>query len=623
MRPHPPVPPPVAPGYLAGLIVAAILCFHGTGLTGAFVFDDVPAIRDNPTIRALWPLTTALSPPSDTGVGGRPLANLSLAINRALGGDSEVSYHAGNLLLHVMAALLLFGLVRRTWRAPGTGAAAAVALLWGVHPLTTGAVTYLSQRTEVLMAVCYLATVYAFRRAVDATGPGWSIVSAAACALGMLSKEVMATAPVLVLLYDRTFVAGSFREAWVRRRTYYLALGATWLLLAFALGSGLGRRSVGFGLGVTPWEYAYTECTAILLYLRLALWPSPLIFDYGPIFGGSPAAAAGLAALAGGSLVALRRRPVAGFIGAGFLLLLAPASSFVPVAEQPIAENRVYLPLALVIAGAVAAARHALRGPGARAAATAGLAALLGGLTADRNADYRHVPGLWADTARKRPENHRAHFNAGVAFLEAGKPAEAVPRLETAIRLRPQEARAHNSLGNALMELGRVAAAIPAYREAARLAPSYPTAWYNLGVALLRAGDAGAALAALGKAQRLGPPSAETWTALGNAHFALNRPADALACYEAALHLAPAPVEARYNAGNACLELGRAADAAVHLAAAAGLRPGDAEIHNQLGAALLRAGRTADAIAAFDRALRLRPDYADARDNLALARAAR
>lgn len=623
MRPPSPVSPSVRPWNVAGLIVAAILIAHGNGLMGAFVFDDVPAIRENPTIRALWPLTTALSPPADTGVGGRPLANLSLALNRALGGDSAVSYHAGNLLLHGACALLLFGLVRRTWSQTGSGPAAAVAVCWGVHPLTTGAVTYLSQRTEVLMAACYLATLYAFRRAVDAPGRGWRIVSVVACALGLLSKEVMVTAPLLVLLYDRTFVAGSFREAWARRRGYYLALGATWLLLAFALTSGLSQRSVGFGLGVTPWQYAYTGCTAILLYLKLALWPAPLIFDYGPVYRGSLWAAAGGLALAGGSVLALRRRPVVGFCGAGFLLLLAPTSSFVPVAEQPMAENRAYLPLALVVAGAVAAAHAGLRTPRRRAAAVAAVATALGLLTVARNADYRSAPGLWADTARKRPENHRAHFNAGVTLLEAGRPAEAVPYLETAIRLRPQEARAHISLGNALLELDRAAAAVPAYREAARLQPTYPTAWYNLGTALLRTGEAAGALAALEQAHRLGPPPAELLTALGNAHFALDRPADALRHYEAALRLEPGRAEARYNAGSACLELGRAAEAVGHLTAAAGLKPEDAEIRNHLGAALLRAGRTAEAIAAFEHALRLRPDYADARDNLAVARAAR
>ncbi len=623
MRPSSPVIPPVHSGYFAGLIIAAILIAHGNGLTGAFLFDDGPAIRENPTIRTLWPLTTALSPPADTGVGGRPLANLSFALNRALGGDSPVSYHVGNLLLHAASALLLFGVVRRTWPRTGSGPAAAVALLWGVHPLTTSAVTYLSQRTEVLMAACYLATLYAFRRAVESPGRGWRLASVTACALGMGSKEVMATAPVFVLLYDRTFVAGSWREAWARRRGYYLALGATWLLLGFALTSGLSQRSVGFGLGVTPWQYAYTACTAILLYLKLALWPAPLIFDYGAIYSGSPAAVAGVVALAGGSLIALRRWPVAGFLGAGFLLLLAPTSSVVPVAEQPIAENRAYLPLALVVAGAVAAAHAALRPPGRRLAAAAAAGVALGLATVARNADYRDAVRLWTDTVRHRPQNPRAHFNAGVTLLEAGRAAEAAPYLETAIRLRPAEARAHNSLGNALLELDRAADAVPHYREAVRLQPEYSPAWYNLGTALLRTGDPAVALVALERARRLGPTSAELLTALGNAHFALDRPADALRHYETALRLEPGRAEARYNAGSACLELGRAADAVGHFTTAAGLKPADAEIRNHLGAALLRAGHTAEAIAAFEHALRLRPDYADARDNLALARAAR
>ena len=105
-----------------------------------------------------------MSPPPAMTVSGRPLLNLSLAINHAIGGTAVRGYHGLNLGIHLLAGLTLFGILRRSLRwCPGWdgcgpfGAVAlplAVALLWVLHPLQTEAVTYLSQRTEILMGLC-------------------------------------------------------------------------------------------------------------------------------------------------------------------------------------------------------------------------------------------------------------------------------------------------------------------------------------------------------------------------------------------------------------------------------------------------------------------------------------
>jgi hypothetical protein len=63
------------------LVFAAGLLAYFNSFTGPFVFDDVQSIQQNPTIRHLWPIWHLLSPPSSAGVGGRPLVNLSLAVN--------------------------------------------------------------------------------------------------------------------------------------------------------------------------------------------------------------------------------------------------------------------------------------------------------------------------------------------------------------------------------------------------------------------------------------------------------------------------------------------------------------------------------------------------------------
>src|ERR1022692_1539631 len=200
------------------VVAAGLLAYHNS-FTGPFIFDDFYSIEDNPTIHHLWPIWQTLSPPriGAPTVEGRPLVNLSLAINYALGGYRLWGYHALNLTIHILAALTLFGIVRRTLLQPrlqerfgaaADGLALAVAVLWMVHPLQTESVTYIIQRAESLMGLFYLLTLYCFLRAAGAGGPGrfwWLAASVFACLLGMATKEVMVSAPLVVLLYDRTF----------------------------------------------------------------------------------------------------------------------------------------------------------------------------------------------------------------------------------------------------------------------------------------------------------------------------------------------------------------------------------------------------------------------------------
>src|SRR6185312_11084012 len=171
----------------------------------------------------------------------RPVLNLSLAVNYAISGPDPWSYHALNLAIHVGAALCLFGLIRRT--AGPALLAFAVALLWAVHPLQSEAVMYIVQRAESMMALFYLLTMYGFVRGLQGVHrTAWLAVSWTACLLGMGTKEVMVSAPVIVFLYDRTFAAGTFAEAWRLRKRYYLALAATWIpLLAFVARTGGNR----------------------------------------------------------------------------------------------------------------------------------------------------------------------------------------------------------------------------------------------------------------------------------------------------------------------------------------------------------------------------------------------
>jgi tetratricopeptide (TPR) repeat protein len=460
----------------------------------------------------------------------------------------------------------------------------AVALLWIVHPLQTESVTYVVQRAESLMGLFYLLTLYCFIRGV--TEEHWLWLSAACCLLGMATKEVMVTAPVMVLLYDRAFVSGSFREAWRRRGSFYLGLAGTWLLLGWLVLGTAGRGgTAGFGTAVPWWAYALTQFRAIALYLRLSFWPHPLIADYGRTLGGSPSAVlfdtvvVGL--LLAATLHGLWRRPQFGFIGAWFLFILAPSSSVVPVATEIIAEHRMYLPLAAVLVAVVLALDALL--PRIPWLIVCGVAALgLAIMSARRNEVYRSSLALWADTVAKVPAN----------------------------------AGARNNLGNLLFERGAVADAVVQYREALRLVPEYADAHYNLGLALAKTGKLPEAIEHYLAALRFRPDDGRIHNSYGLALLRLDRLDEARQEFEAAVRLDPGLADAHVNRGNVLVQLGREKDAMGAYGEALRLEPGAADVHNNLGVLLVRSGQLPEAENQFREALRLLPDYREARDNL-------
>ena len=279
---------------LAAVILAAGAWAYSNSFGGVFVLDDVRAIVRNPSIRTLWPLSVPLSPPSESTVAGRPVANLSFALSYAMGAE-PAPFHAGNLFIHLAAALALFGVVRRTLLSPrlrerfeavAPWMAFAIALLWVVHPLQTAAVTYVVQRVESLMGLLYLLTLYCAIRASE--GPGrrwWAAAAVVSCAAGMGTKETMVTAPVMVALWDWLFCEPEKGRPAGIRRGLVGALAASWLLLAFLVsrefrgpsidlspGDGLAvRADAGRGGGALPAARALPVAAGVPL--RLAARP--------------------------------------------------------------------------------------------------------------------------------------------------------------------------------------------------------------------------------------------------------------------------------------------------------------------------------------------------------------
>ncbi len=649
------------------LAVGAIAAYSRT-LSVPLLFDDVATIAHN---RSIQHITTALAPAFNTTAGGRPVLNLSLAINYAASGTETWSYHLLNLIIHILAGLTLLGILRHTfsrYAAPSAALAALCAtLMWTLHPLQTESVTYIIQRAESLMGLFYLLTLYCFIRGADAGGRNkaiWVILSIISCLLGMATKEVMVSAPLMVLLYDRTFLAGNFRDALRRHKAAYAGLCTTWVILPFLVFSTHGRGGTsGFGVGV-PWtQYALTQFPAVVRYLKLALWPHPLVFDYGTQWAtdswASLPSALVVIGLIAATAWALSRQGIGmkslGLAGAWLFSILAP-TSLIPGNRQTAAEHRMYLALIPVVVLGVSLVFRKL----GRAALPCcfALSVGLGGMTFVRNETYRSAPALWSDTVAKCPENAFAHNNLGCE-LEAlpGRRMEAIAQYEEALRLRPDDAEEHNNLGSALEKMpGRFDDALVQFNEALRLKPEFAEAHYNLACALETVpsrrdeaiahfrtsqvlkpdfpeahtnlgyvleqmpGRLNDAIAEYEAALRLTPDDALAHYNLGNALAKIpGRSHEAISQYQAALRLRPNYTEARNNLGNTLSNLGRPTEAIAQYEETLRLNPKDAQAHYDLGVALYASGRRKEAIGQYEEALVLRPAYPEAHDNLGIA----
>jgi tetratricopeptide (TPR) repeat protein len=645
--------------YAALLASAAIVAFWNV-LPAPFVFDDGSTITDNPYIRQLWPPSVSLSAPVQSAVAGRPVVSLTLAINHALGGLEPWGYHAWNLATHVVTAWLLFAIVRRTSGSPvvpdflrtrATAIAFAISLVWLVHPLQTEIVGYVTQRTEATMGLFYLLTLYSAIRVMSDPGPDgrWTAVAVAACALGMLSKESMVTAPVMVLVYDAVFVAGSPRAALRARKTLYTGLAASWLLLAAMIAPGPRWRSAGFSSGVSPWTYLLHQPEMIVTYLKLAVWPAPLVLDYGRTTATTLTAAIPwaipLLGLLVASVIAWRQSAVLAFVAAWFWITLAPSSSILPIATEVGAERRMYLPLmavfVLLVSGAVwlidryVSAR--LRGRTSTAVLLA-TCSIFGWLTIARNAEYRSEIGIWETVLARRPGG-RAHYNLGLALDRAGRPDEAWTHLEEGAQ---QEPRSYYALGLMRERQDRFDEAARHYRRYLELMPDdvqAPDGYIRLGIVLLQQNELIDAQAALEQALRMRPQNADARQAYGVTLMQLGRLEDAtrelqryvelapedheghtqlglvliererhteaIASLERSVTLAPRDPQVRLALGNALATVGRLPEAIVQFRAGVGIEPSSPSLHAMLGTALASNGQVAEGLAELERAFEL------------------
>lgn len=542
----------------ATLIALVAVATYWDSFEGPFVLDDEPSIVDNLSIRQLTPLWPILTSKHFTTVVGRPLLNLSLAVSYHFGGTNVAGYHWFSLGVHIAVGLVLFGLIQRTLLLPSVpeslrrmrrGFALTCTLIWLVHPLASAAVLYIVQRAELMVSLFYLLTLYCVLRGATAerNRTWWYLAAVLACLAGMATKEVMVTAPLVVLLFDRAFLSDSFSSAFRQRKGLYMGLAATWLLLAVLVSFSDGRiDTAGFGGRTAVADYALTQIRALRIYLQRALWPHRLVFDYGEYLVRDPQAvlpdAILICTLLAASILAWRWNRQVGFLALSFWIVLAPTSSVVPIFTQTAAEHRMYLALTCLVTLAVLAAHSAWSRLQARlppaiqsrpaikglpAIAVAALVVCLAVRTWARTQDYRSLATLWQVTLENWPENDRAHNNLGVLVARSGNPERALPYFTEAIRLREGNVDAWFNRGSAYMQLKREQEALRDYSEAIRIQPKNAQLYAYRAATWAAINDNDRALLDLNRAIELAPADAGAYMQRATIFSRLGRDAEA------------------------------------------------------------------------------------------------
>lgn len=660
---------------VAAILVMAGIAYHNS-LDGEFMFDDLVWIKDNPSIQQLSSLGDLFFPDDAAHVGGRPVVSLTLALNYHFGKLDVRTYHATNLVIHAIVALVLFGVVRRTLMLPSVCVAwasahandealnlrglkptlrngdlppltsdfrpptsvllaLAVALIWLVHPLQTEAVSYIIQRTECLVALFYLLTLYCVIRGATAEQPrrrtAWYALAVVTCLLGMLTKEVMVTAPLVVLLYDAIFLSGSWRQSLAQRGPVYAGMAATAGVLAWALVStSFHAETTGFAVPrFTSWQYLCTEPGVLLMYLRLAVWPDSLCFayDFMPATDIRQIVAPGLiiVGLLAATVWGLIKWPKIGFLGAAFFLILAPTSTFIPILDAAF-EHRMYLPLAplvclVVIGGYWLWDRFVLSRNAAPSAARAVLTVIplvlfvgaLAGLTyktIDRNRDYQSAYAIWKDTTIKRPNNPRAHYNLARALSAQGKTADALAEYRETVHIDPSYAAAYQNMGSELAQRGNLDGAYEMFQKAIAVRPSYAEAHWNLGVLLMRRGQFADAIRQFRVALSINPAYADVHLALGRALALSGQLPEAAVEIGKYLRGQPNSSAAHSFHSGILADLGRLDEALTHARRALELDPKSSEAHAALASVFMKSGDTERAASSFEQALALDPGNA-------------
>jgi Flp pilus assembly protein TadD len=540
-----------------GLAVAVVAAYLPVLHAELLAWDDNLYVTENPHVQGLS-LRNVLAAFTTIHVSGNwiPLTWMSHMLDVAIWGLAPAGHHATSLALHVVNTLLVFHVLERLtgarWRS------AAVAALFGLHPLHVESVAWIAERKDVLSTACWLLAVSAYARYVRLLELRWALAVAAWFVAGLLAKPMVVTLPFVLLLLDY-WPFGRLSAATVREKLPLVGLAAAASAVTFVAQRTMGALHAGMAISLG--DRVANAIVAYVRYLELAVWPAGLSPWYShPASEGVPLAwpivALAAAVLAGITAFAVgwaRERPhfLVGWLW--YLGTLLPVIGIVQVGGQAMADRYTYVPLLGIFVAVVweIAAWPLWRRVAFRRAATAAaitILAALGVRTWQQTQVWRDTSTLWRSTLAVNPRAAVAYYGIGGLRAREGRVDEAIRAYRRALKLRPDYVGAHAELGHLFVRRRRLAAAAAHYRKA--------------------------------------------------------------------IAVRPAPAEDLNNLGNVLAQQGNLVAARRHLEEALRLRPGFAEAHNNLGIVLAHQGDLAAAVTEFRTALTLKPGFQPAVTNL-------
>jgi tetratricopeptide (TPR) repeat protein len=592
-----------------------------------YIWDDDVYVTRNPLLTApdgLRRIWFSLDSPSQYV----PLTYTVLRVERGLWGLHPAGYHAVNVLLHCLNAVLLWRLLRRL-SIPGAWLGAA---LFALHPVNVESVAWITELKNILSLLFYLLAMRAWVEFIDDTsgrGNRLYLLTLLCAALAVFAKTTACTLPAALALI-----------LWLRGQP--VDRKRLWQIAPFlALGAAMGTISVwwerhhqyavgaAFAIGLTSRFLIATR--ALWFYAGKLIWPVHLAFSYPKwiIHPGDPAAWLWSAATLLLALAVWRTRFIFGRALAVTLLFyaaaLSPLLGFImeyTFRYTFVADHYQYIaaiaPCAL--AGA-AAGKFWRRGPVGMVflGATAIIALLLtlGLLTRRQCGIYADNETLWRATLAENPGAAIAHNNLAGALLARGNIDEAIVLSREVLEADPDNASAHNNLGYGLFSRGQLDQAIPHFQKALALNPAEPRAYYNLGLTGLDRHDFTNAIAWFQKAIARDPDFAEFWCNLAFALRQTGRAEEAIVADEKAVAINPEYALAHNDLGSLLLQTRRVNEALPHFQRAIELQPGFAEAQYNLAEAMLFLGRRDEAVAHYQMALKIRPNFPPAANRLA------
>lgn len=530
---------------LFAVIAVAIYLIYGRILDAQFVFDDELHIGKNENIGNL---ASYLWPPSRT----RYITELTFALNYYFWGLNLFAFHVVNVIFHVFNAALVFLLIRETFNTPVMSVykedvrgrnrvfyiAAVSALIFAVHPVQTGAVTYVVQRATVFAGFFYMLSVYLYSRWRRAAvtegrmrlGPVY-VIAVLFTFAAQLTKEICVTLPAMIALYDVAFF--NDRKG-IKARAYlapflsiFIVIPVAVIYRAIAYKSGiLQTLNTMVSAETTPYLYLINQFRVMLTYLRLIILPINQTVDYDyqpagslvePRIIGSLIVLLIIAAITAYVYVNARKKrdhllmlAAAGVVW--FAVVISIESSVIPIRDY-IFEHRLYLPLAgatLVFSTVVFRLTDYLSAMKDRAGTVAAAICVaivvpLGIAAYARNAIWTSPIAFWSDAVRKSPMKARDHDNLGSSFKMAGYLNEALSEYEIAVRLDPKLPTARKNLGSTYYMKERFSEAAREFEMLIELQPGRPDAYTNLADAYHGLGMTNEAIAGYKESLRLSP----------------------------------------------------------------------------------------------------------------------